>query len=104
MLLSGTVLEIGALKNENSGPLAVWMTGDVRVSLFGILSIALVQMIHYVVVLQESFDVPAEVVDLAADSCERQRPVGAERLEGAGADVEFEHHVLPVEQGVDEVV
>ncbi len=74
------------------------------ICLFFVLSIAFADVEHYIVVFQEPFYVVTEVVDFPADSGVGYRPVRAEGLEGAGADVEPHHHVLAVKEGVEDAL
>ena len=68
-------------------------------SLFSVLvAIALVDFVHCVVVSEEIFNVLFVVVDFVAYAGVGQGPVGTERLEGAGTDVQDLHDVLTVEK------
>lgn len=71
--------------------------------LFIVLSIAFADVEHHIVVFQYPFYVVTEIVDLPADACVRYCSVRSEGLEGAGADMEFHHHVLSVEEGAKDV-
>ena len=84
-----------------SAPHRVYLS---TVCLFIVLSIAFADVEHYIVVFQEPFYVVTEVVDFPADTGIGYRPVRAESLEGAGADVESHHHVLSVKEGFEDAL
>lgn len=81
----GYLLVMGALNRENAGPLFVSVV------------IAFTDFEHCVVVVEEFFEVAAEVVDFIADTCVGHCSVAPQGLEGALADVQDLHYVLAVE-------
>lgn len=72
--------------------------------LFISFAIALFYLEHDVAGAEYSVDVAAVVVDLVAYLDVGDGAVGAEGLEGAGADVEFLHDILAVEEIVYDVL
>lgn len=74
------------------------------VCLLIVLSIAFPYVEHHIVVFQYPFYVVTEIVDLPADACVRYCTVRSEGLEGARADMELHHHVLSVEEGVEDIL
>lgn len=87
----GYLLVIGALNRENSGPLFVSVV------------IAFADFEHCVVVVEEFFEVAAEVIDFVADTCVGHCSVAPQGLECALADVQDLHYVLAVKEVTDKV-
>lgn len=79
------------LNRENAGPLFVSVV------------IAFADFEHCVVVVEELFEVAAEVVDFVADTCVGHCSVAPQGLECALADVQDLHYVLTVKEVTDEV-